>query len=159
MLCAIGIFVWSVIESRREGGGVTAIRGRTESPGAFFPPTYRPVAGSPDNSNFRNAIAHYKSRDYAGAIPGLTADSDIESRFYLGICDLYTGDRESGIAELRKVIAAGNTPFLERARFYLAKGLIAAHDLPAARQQLDAVITLHGDLDQQAEALLARLKQ
>ena len=158
MLCAIGIFAWSVIESRREGGGVTAIRARIESPGAFFPPTYRAIVGSPVSAGFRDAIAHYKNRDYAAAIPGLATEPDIEARFYLGICYLYTGKRDNGIAELRKVIAAGDTPYLERSHFYLAKGMIGAGDLPGARQQLDQTIALHGDLDQQAEGLLARLK-
>jgi tetratricopeptide (TPR) repeat protein len=110
------------------------------------------------SAGFRDAIAHYKNRDYAAAIPGLAAEPDIEARFYLGICYLYTGKRDNGIAELRKVIAAGDTPYLERAHFYLAKGLIGAGDLSGARQQLDQTIALHGDLDQQAEGLLARLK-
>jgi TolA-binding protein len=158
MLCAIGVFAWSVVESKREGGGVVAIRRGGQSLAVFFPPSYRPVAGSVATPEFRTAIAHYVQRDYAAAIPGLASVDSVEARFYLGICNLYTGNHNAGIAELQKVIAAGDTPYLEQARFYLAKGLIKAGNLAGAREQLNLTIALHGDMDEQAEALLARLK-
>ncbi len=59
---------------------------------------------------------------------------------------------------MRQVVAAGETPYLEQARFYLAKGLLATNNKAGARQQLDAVIELHGNLEQQAESLLAQFR-
>lgn len=166
MLGAIGIFVWSVVQSRREGGTVTANQfpGRaTETLARVFPPAYHPVGSLARPAAFNTAIARYSQRDYAGAIPGLAALVEtkpdfVEARFYLGICNLATGNAASGIAELRKTIAAGNTPYLEQARFYLAKGLLGSGDIAGARQQLDDTIAMHGDLALQAEALQAQIK-
>ncbi len=82
----------------------------------------------------------------------------VEARFYLGVCYLFTKNFAAGNRELRQVIAAGETPYLEQARFYLAKGLLATNDGAGARQQLDDVIGLHGSLEQQAESLLAQFR-
>lgn len=166
MLGAIGIFIWSVVQSRREGGTVTAnqLPGRgNEMLARVFPPAYRPVGSSPRPAAFNAAIARYSQRDYAGAIPALVALVEtnpdfIEARFYLGICYLSTGNGAAGIAELRKVIDAGTSPYLEQAHFYLAKGLLGAGDVAGARQQLDDTIAMHGDLALQAEALLTQIK-
>jgi tetratricopeptide (TPR) repeat protein len=166
MLCAIGIFVWSVVQSRREGGTVTAnqLPGRAnETLARVFPPAYRRVGSQATPAAFNTAIARYSQRDYAGAIPGLatlveTKPDFVGAHFYLGICYLSTGNAASGIAELRKTIDAGNSPYLEQARFYLAKGLLGSGDIAGARQQLDEVIAIHGDLALQAEALQAQIK-
>ena len=108
-------------------------------------------------------MERYSNTDYSGAIAGLQAAASahpdfIEARLYLGICYLSTNNRPSGITELRAVVAAGGTPYLEQARFYLAKGLLGIGDAAGARQQLDPLIAMHGDLAQQAEALLAKIK-
>lgn len=166
LLCAMGIFIWSVIQSRREGGTVTAnqVPGRAnETLARVFPPAYHPVGSLSRPAAFNTAITRYSQRDYAGAIPGLAALVEtkpdfVEARFYLGICYLSTGNAASGIAELRKTVDAGNTPYLEQARFYLAKGLIGSGDMEGARQQLDETIAMHGDLALQAESLQAQIK-
>ena len=108
-------------------------------------------------------MQRYSNTDYSGATIGLEAAAKrlpdfVEARLYLGICYLYTNNRPSGITELRTVVSAGSTPYLEQARFYLAKGLLGTRDVAAARQQLDLLIAMHGDLAQQAETLLARIK-
>ena len=103
-------------------------------------------------------MSHYSRADYAGAIPGLQRVDSTEAHFYLGACDLLTGNRGAAMAEFRRVIAAGDTPYLEEAHFYLAKGLIGARDVAGARQQLQGVIALHGDLEKQAGDLIAQLK-
>lgn len=165
MLCAIGIFIWSVLQSRREGGRMTAsgFNSGSEVLGRFNPPAYRSFVSSSQPAGFANGIERYSKRDYAAAIPVLDRvvkdhPDFFEARFYLGICYLFRGDRPSGIAQLRSVIAAGNTPYLEQARYYLAKGLLGAGDVVGARQQLDDIIVMHGEMEQQAESLLVRLK-
>ena len=175
MLIAIVGFIWSVFQSSREGGRVTANTPPRSAGGAgpsrnydwlahFNPPAYRHAEGEAEKSaEFRAAMRRYSNTDYAGAIAGLQATvgehSDyVEARFYLGICLLYTNNRSSGIGELRSVVSAGNTPYLEQARFYLAKGLLGMGDVGGARQQLDNLIALHGELAQQAEALFAQIK-
>ena len=70
---------------------------------------------------------------------------------------LLTNDRAAGIDQLRSVVSQGNTPYLEEARFYLAKALIGARDIPAAQQQLQSVIGMHGELEKQAQVLLRQI--
>jgi hypothetical protein len=173
MLIAMGVFGWLAWTSRQEPG-VGRVAGarvqaaaspipdeRYELLAAFRAPEYVPESGAP--KDFKNAMQRYASQDFAGAIPGLRAaaaatPSFIPARFYLGICLLLTRDRISGIQELRAVTEAGDTPYLERARFYLAKGLIAEHDIRHAQTQLESLIALHGDLEKQATALLAQIR-
>jgi hypothetical protein len=134
---------------------------RYELLAAFPAPEYVPETPAP--KDFLKAMTRYASQDLAGAMPGLRAvanatPSFIAARFYLGICLLLTGNRISGIQELRAVTEAGDTPYLERARFYLAKGLIAEHDIARAQTQLESLIAQHGDLEKQAAALLAQIR-
>lgn len=130
-----------------------------------FPPAYRDLGGSQAQrpAEFRAAIERYSQRDYTAAISGLAAvvakqPDLVEAHLYLGICYLFANNRAAGIAELHKAVDAGETPYLEQARFYLAKGLLGAGDIAGARQQLNDTIAMHGDMEQQAETLLARVK-
>jgi hypothetical protein len=176
MLIAIVVFIWSVFQSSREGARVTAntpprSAGSAGAPqnyewlARFNPPAYRPAGDGEavKPPEFRSAMRLYSNTDYTGALAGLRAATEalpdfVEARLYLGICYLYASNLPSGIAELRTVIGAGSTPYLEQARFYLAKGLLGSRDVAGARQQLDLLIAMHGDLAQQAEALLAQVK-
>jgi hypothetical protein len=54
--------------------------------------------------------------------------------------------------------AAGDSPYLEEARFYLAKGLLGTGDAAGAQRQLEDVLSMHGTLEKQAAALLAQIK-
>lgn len=163
--------MWLASESRKEAGlGRTANAPpqsgrkipaeRIELLARFEPPAYDPGPG--DSPQFRIAMKRYQDRDYAGTIPGLhtildMAPDSVETRFYLAICQLLTKDRASGVAELRNVIAAGNTPYLERARFYLAKGLLASGDIRGADTQLRIIVEMHETLEKQAQVLLAQI--
>ena len=171
MLTAIGIFTWSVFQSSREGGHVTA----TQSPqtggtfsatgyrelGRFFPPAY--TGGQAATPDFTAAMKLYTQRDYAASTPALRAvvkahPDLVAARFYLGICEIYGSDLPAGMTDLRGVIAAGSTRYLEPSLFYLGKALLSSDDPTAARQQFEQVIALHGDFEQQAESLLAKLR-
>jgi TolA-binding protein len=176
MAIAVGVFMWLASESRKEAGlGRTAnalpgITGhipeeRYELLARFVPPGYQPTRGILESRYFQQAMERYLKGDDAGAIPGFRKtvqiyprDSDsVEARFYLAICLLLTNDRREGIDQLGRVVAAGNTPYLERARFYLAKALIGQRDIPGARQQLEAGIAMHGELERQAQFLLSQI--
>jgi TolA-binding protein len=173
MLVAMSVFGWLAWTSREEPGigRVAGARAqattssipdeRYELLAAFRAPDYVPVSPAP--KDFQNAMRLYANQDFARAIPQLRSaanatPSSIAARFYLGICLLLTGDRISGIQELRAVTDAGDTPYLERARFYLAKGLIAEHDVSRAQAQLESLISQHGDLEKQAAVLLAQIR-
>jgi TolA-binding protein len=128
------------------------------------PPVYEASAADPakDSPEFRAAVEHYQKRDYAAAIPGLRAGTQAQSpsvaaRFYLAICLLLTDDRPAGAAQLQAVIAAGDTPYLETSRFYLAKALLGGRNITGAERQLHKVVEMHGNLEKQAQVLLAQI--
>jgi len=107
-------------------------------------------------------MQHYLKGDFAGAIPGLreslAARSDgPEASFYLGVCSLLTGDSTAGVTDLQSVIDAGNNPYLEQARYYLAKALLGRGDIPGARAQLERVIETHEGLEQRSKSLLTQI--
>lgn len=171
MAVAVTVFAWLASESRKEAG-----EGRTaNAPPArawkipaerikllarFEPPSYEPAGG--ESPQFVRAMQPYVRKDYAGAIPGLRAMLDaqpdsVETRFYLAICQLLTKDRDSAISELKNVIAAGSTKYLEPARFYLAKALLGNDDVRGADVQLRIVAEMHGGFGKQARELLAQI--
>jgi TolA-binding protein len=173
MLVAVSVFAWLAWTSHNEPGVGHVAGARppaTAAPipdqsydllSAFQAPQYVPAPR--DSADFQKTMRFYIRQDYAGAISGLRAIVNANpgltgAQFYLGICLLLTGDHLSGIEELRAVVAEGQTPYLNRARFYLAKGLLAEHDAVRAQTQLESLIGQHGDLEKQAGALLAQIR-
>jgi TolA-binding protein len=172
---AVGVFAWLAFQSHREAGlGRTAnaqpapIREipaeRIELLARIEPPDYEASAADRAEGarEFRSAMEPYQKHDYVRAVSGLRTvvqahPQFIAARFYLGICLLLSGDRASGIQELQAVIAAGGTPYLERARFYLAKALLGTHNINGADVQLRVIVEMHGNLEKQAQVLHAQI--
>ncbi len=130
------------------------------------PPRYEPLRlrGHEDAAavRFRKAMEPYARGTWAAALPLLTEASrldpkDARSAFYEGACALLVGRAEQGIDSFRRVVALGETPYLEEARFYLAKAYLGAGDLQAARGELNEVVRLEGDRRDEARRLLERL--
>ncbi|MDQ5858084.1 MAG: hypothetical protein M3542_07405, partial [Acidobacteriota bacterium] len=130
-------------------------------------PQYTPVVlrGAVDEAarRFREAMQLYVSRDYAGARPGLRAASELDRgrpdiAFFLGICALLTDEPADAIAELRRTIALGESPYLEEAHFYLAKAHVQRGELAAASGELAATVRLRGEREQEARELLQKLE-
>ena len=173
LLVAVSVFGWLAWTSKEEPG-VGHVAGalppavasqipeeQYELLSRFEPPAYVPERGAP--KSFQSAMASYAKQDYAGAASALRAVTDAQpafapARFYLGISLLLAGDRIAGIQELRALTTSGDSPYLERARFYLAKGLIAEHDVPRAQEQLQDLMAQHGDLEKQAAVLRAAMR-
>jgi len=134
--------------------------------GRFEPPPYHPtVLRGPSASSglFRDAMRRYHAGDCAGALPGLESAARVdpaaaEPLVFLGICRLLTGRTAEGNESLRRAIAKGDTPYLEWAHFYLAKGLLLAGDGPAAGVQLERAIALRGDLEDEARRLREQVR-
>lgn len=102
--------------------------------------------------------------DYAGAVPDLvravsSSPDSAAAHFYLGLCRLHTREVKGGIASLERSIAVGDTPFLEPALFYLAKGFLLGNDHVAARTRLMRAAELKGDLEIEARALLRAIDE
>ncbi len=112
---------------------------------------------------FREAMRLYVARDYAGAKAGLRSAAALDRErpdiaFFLGICALLTDEPGVAIAELRRTIALGDSPYLEEAHFYLAKAHIRRGELAAAASQLKATVRLRGEREQEARELLQKLE-
>jgi len=170
MTIAIGVFAWLAVESRHDAGvsqspqaGAIPLE-RFQLLAQFEPPLYSPDErrASPHSRQYRVAIELYVKKDFAGALPGLRASvaaqaDGPEAQFYLGICLLLTGDRAAAVQDLQSVIGAGDTPYLESARFFLAKALLGTGDVSGTRGQLEKVIAMHGDLEKRSESLLTQI--
>lgn len=173
LLVAVSVFAWLAWTSYQEPGVGRVAGARPPSTASQIPderyallatfeaPAYTAEPGAPEN--FQAAMGHYVKQDYTGAASALravtNADPDFAAvRFYLGISLLLAGDHIAGIQELRALTTADDNPYRERSRFYLAKGLIAEHDVQRAQQQLEALIAQHGDLEKQAAVLLAQIR-
>jgi len=171
LLVAAGVFAWLVLVSKAEPGvgrvaGALPASASAANPipdeeydhlAAFEAPAF--VAQKGASPGFRAAMSLYDKQDYAGAAAALRAlglqDARSEpARFYLGISLLLSNDRIAGIQELRALIDSGDGEYQERGRFYLAKGLLAEHDLKRAEEQLKTLAAQHGELAKRAAALL-----
>jgi TolA-binding protein len=171
---AVAVFAWLASESRKQAGEGRTANARPVASGPvpeeryqllaqFEPPVYSAKPNPADPHGFRQGMERYSEKDYAAAVPQLRAAASaqpgfVAARFYLGICLLATGDRASGIQELRAIVAAPASPYLEPARFYLAKGLLGEGDRTGAQQQLEGAVAMHGELEKQAQVLLAQIR-
>jgi hypothetical protein len=128
----------------------------------FDPPVWNPVQyrgqDSEAHAAFVSAMSRYQARDYAGCGQALSGIDLTEARFYEGICWLLSGHDAAGSSALRQTIGAGDTAYLEEARYYLAKSLIGRGNVARARSELEQVVAMHGDLEHQASELLAKLR-
>jgi TolA-binding protein len=174
MLVAMSVFGWLAWTSHAESGVGHVAGGRPASAAAnaipderyeflaaFSAPEYVPMKGA--SKPFQAAMSLYQKHDYSGAASALRAIADAQrglgdARFYLGVSLLLAGDRIGGIQELRALTDAGDSPYLERGRFYLAKGMLAEHDAKRAQEQLENLIEQHGNLEKQATALLEQIR-
>ena len=132
-----------------------------------LPPGYTTAVmrGVPDDATrrFREAMQRYVRGDYAGALSGLRAAASLDAdapdiAFFLGICSLLTGEPEAAIAQLRRTIALGESPYLEEARFYLAKAYLRRGELQAAESELRKTVQLRGDREKEARELLQNVE-
>jgi hypothetical protein len=156
MVIALGVLFWQAKQSRRDQGAKPVTR-PVEIPAERYQLLARFDPPPPSSSaQLRPAMDRYQQGDYAGAILVLQQNST-EAHYYLGICDLLTNDRGSGIQELRTVVASADPALLEKAHFYLAKGLLGNGDINASRNELESVVALHGSLEKQAQSLLAQI--
>lgn len=134
---------------------------------AVQPPPYAPpvLRGAVDEAErrFRDAMRLYVRKDYGGARTGLRAAAELDRErpdiaFFLGICELLTGEPVAAVAALRRTIASDESPYLEDAHFYLAKAHVRRGELTAAVSELAATVRLRGERELEARELLDKLE-
>jgi tetratricopeptide (TPR) repeat protein len=158
---AVGLGFW--LASRPPG---TEIDPRIAELSAVEPPPYtaRTLRSTASRAErlFEEAMTLYEQGDYAAAIPGLeaAASADPESRqvlFYLGACYLLADQPQPAAEALGRLVDLGPSLYLERGRFLRAQALLRMGDLSAARTELEAVVSLGGDMNDEARRLLGLL--
>jgi hypothetical protein len=109
-------------------------------------------------------MQRYLTHDYSGAIPNLRQAASLsptaaETHFFLGVSLLLAHDVDAGIASLERTSALGDTPYLESALFYLAKGYLLKGGRQQAEQRLGRMLALRGDLEPAGRDLLTQLRK
>jgi tetratricopeptide (TPR) repeat protein len=131
------------------------------------PPPYIPLSlrgpRSEAAARFDAAMRRYAARDYAGAVPDLSAAARLNPNaahvaFFLAICQLLTDQLDVAVVGLQNTIALGDSPYLEEAHYYLAKARLRQGDLRAAQMELKRTIELRGQLEADARRLLAQVE-
>lgn len=111
---------------------------------------------------FRDAMVFYSAGNCDATLSGLRRalvldDSLLPARFYLGVCELERSRPLAAAPALEQVIAAGESPYLEDALFFLAHARIREGNLAAARAGLERVVSLRGNRRDEAQRLLTQL--
>ncbi len=131
------------------------------------PPAYIPLSlRGPRNeavARFDAAMRRYVARDYAGALPDLSAAARLSPNsahvsFFLAICQLLTDQLDVAVVGLQNTIALGDSPYLEEAHYYLAKARLRQGDVRAAQTELKRTIELKGQLEADARRLLTQVE-
>jgi hypothetical protein len=81
----------------------------------------------------------------------------VAARLYGGLCHFKAHELSQAQSSFEAVIAAGDTPQLESAEYYLAQTMLLRSDAATARLWLRRTVSLHGDYQARAQAQLGRL--
>ena len=145
--------------------------------GAIEPLPYRQAVlrGTNDDAaeRFRRTMVSYQARDFRKASVGLSSIpvgvpgsgkpdehvTDAGIQLYLGISRLMLNDNADAVRALSRSVAYGDTPYLESAGYYLAKGLIRQKQYTDAANQLRRTVALNGDRQRDAQQLLEQVNQ
>ena len=132
------------------------------------PPPYSEVVlrGAQDEAQetFRAAMQYYLKRDYAGAIPGLQAavkasPGTARFNFYLGACYLLSGQTDSALTSFHRTVSLDEPSYTGPAHFYLAKAHLQKKEIPAAEDELEETVKLHGGMEAEAREILQQLRK
>ena len=111
---------------------------------------------------FQDAMQFYSKGDFGKAQQELRKAADLDPdavnvSFFLGVALLLTNSTDDGIDELSRTISMGDSPYLEEAYLYRARGFLGRAEVPAARLDLEALIKLQGSQQTRARELLDAL--
>lgn len=122
--------------------GPIAELGRVTQPPIYLGVPVRQAPARPD-SVFEAAMSAYLAGDYSEAVPGLEAvlaagADPASSQFFRGASLLMLDEPARAADAFEAVIAAGESPYLAEAHYYLAKTLLRLGDTDGALAQLNA---------------------
>lgn len=136
------------------------------------PPAYQEAqlrgADGDAGAHFEAGMERYVEGDYLGAVQQLEAAAELEPeridvQFFLGASRLLLGEQQRAVTNLDRVVAGGDTPYLEEAMFMRAQARLLKGEGESAAADLRAIIELEGDWERRAtdqlEELEARLQE
>jgi hypothetical protein len=120
------------------------------------------LRGESENADFAAGMKAYSAGDCRAALTSLgrvpaSSGNTLAAKFYSGACQMHLGDQSAAAVTLQRVAAAGDSPQQEAAYYYLAQIALARNDAPAASQNLNRTLALHGDFEQRARRQSADL--
>lgn len=120
------------------------------------------LRGEAEDTHYAAGMKAYTSGDCAAAANQLAQVSArsgdaLSARFYSGVCQLKLNQLDAASTTLGRVAGKGDSPEQEAALYYLAQIALLHDDSAGAREQLEKVISLHGDFEQRAASELRRL--
>lgn len=126
--------------------------------------TYSGKAGAADTGRvlFHDGMNAYIDARYHDASGYLRSalkyePSAADVNFYLGVCRILDGHPAESIPALKIAIAAGNSPYLQSAHYYLGKAYVQELNLEGAEMEFREATRLPGQLSADAKAMLARI--
>ena len=123
---AAGIAAFAIV--RMQPSPAFAALGGVLEPPAYLGVDVRGTPGTAD-SIFELAMNKYAARDYTAAAAGLRAalaagQDSVPTEFFLGASLLMSNDAQGAAAAFGRVVAKGDTPYLDEAQLYNAKALL-----------------------------------
>jgi hypothetical protein len=126
--------------------------------------TYSGNASGADTGRvlFQQGMNAYIDARYHDASGYLTSalkyePSAADVNFYLGVCRILDDHPQESVPALKIAIAAGNSPYLQSAHYYLGKAYVQGMNLEGAETEFREAAKLTGSLSTDAKALLARV--
>jgi len=120
------------------------------------------LRGAAEDTKYQAGMKAYVSGDCAAAVgdlervPTQSADA-LAAQFYSGVCQMKLNQLAAAAATLDRVVDKGDSPQQEAALYYLAQIALLRGDSAGASQNLEKVISLHGDFEQRAADEMKKL--
>ena len=115
-----------------------------------------------DHAEFTTGMQAYAQGDCSSALPALAkvpsaAPDGLAAKLYSGLCELQGRQLDQAQASFTVVTAAGDTPELETAEYFIAQTLLLRGDAAGAKDWLNRTVALHGDYEVRAQQQIAQL--
>ncbi len=111
---------------------------------------------------FQSGMDAYAEGRYRDALDFLVSAARQDEKtddvnFYLGICQIFTGHLQDAEGSFQRIIASGNSVYLQPAHYYLGKTYVQLMKLDKAGAEFRAAASLPGQLTADAKALDVRV--
>lgn len=131
---------------------------------AYVESTVRGGQAEALTEGFNRGMQAYQAQDYATSAQLLAEvarqyPEHQPTAFYLGVSALAVNEPEQAVQSLTRVITSPGSPYLEEARWYLAKSYFRLGRIEEGREQLEAIRAAGGAFAEDAELHLKVLEE